>query len=90
MKSSVQYRKIKKGNIVKFIQKINLRDDISCGITECNLCEMNRIQNPLSIQNNILILDAEIIINQIDAIKNFNEIENVVLFQSEYLALSEK
>jgi len=90
MKSTVQYKKIKKGNIVKFIQKINLRDDISCGIGECSLCEANRVKDNISIQNNILILDTEIIINQIDAIKNFSEIENVVLFQSEYLALSEK
>jgi len=92
MKSSVQYKKIKKGNIVKLIQTINLRDDISCGIAECEACEQNKnkIKENLSLQNNILILDTEMILSQIDAIKNFNEIENVILFQSEYLSLSDK
>ncbi len=44
----------------------------------------------ITFQDNILFLDTEIILDQLDAITNFNEIENVILFQSEYQALPEK
>ena len=40
MKSFVQYKKIKKGQITKLIKTKKLRDDIGCDIAECFSCEI--------------------------------------------------
>jgi len=48
------------------------------------------MKDSLTMQSNILFLDSDLILNQIDAIKNFTEIDNAIIFQSEYLAVTDK
>ena len=90
MKTSTQLKKIKNGTIVKLIQKTRLRDDITCGIVECSICPNVLMKDSLTMQSSILFLDSDLILNQIDAIKNFTEIDNAIIFQSEYLAVTDK
>ena len=82
MKSFVQYKKNKKGQITKFIKTKKLRDDISCDIAECFSCENN--SKILSIEHPIIILTQEVISTQMDAIENFKIIDNCIIPQSEY------
>jgi len=88
MKSSVQYKKIKAGNIAKFIRTKRQRDDIPCLLEGCYLCES---PTPILNQNRaILLLDYNIIADQIDAIENFEIINNCVIPLSEYLLINQK
>jgi len=89
MKNHFTFKKIKKGNVVKMIKSKYLRDDIPCGTIECKLCE-NSVKSILSLENIILILDAGIILEQIDALENFDIINNCIVPQSEYMFLNEK
>ena len=89
MKHYINFKKIKKGNVVKTIKTKYLRDDIPCGITECKLCE-GESKSILTLSNTILLLDASIIIEQIDAIENFDILNNCIVPQSEYMFLNEK
>ena len=82
MKTFVQYKKIKKGQITKLIKTKRLRDDISCDIAECFSCENN--SKILSIEHPIIFLTQEVISTQMDAIENFTIIDNCVIPQSEY------
>jgi hypothetical protein len=87
MKSSIIYKKIKKGNIAKIVKSKTLRDDIPCGATQCIDCDRNN--NILSLSNPVLILDANLIMEQIDALENLDMISNIVVPQSEYIYLNE-
>jgi exosome complex exonuclease DIS3/RRP44 len=89
MKNQFTFKKIKKGNVVKMIKSKYLRDDIPCGAIECKLCD-NSVKSILSLENTILILDASIILEQIDALENFEIINNCIVPQSEYMFLNEK
>lgn len=87
MNSSVQYKKIKKGQITKLIKSKRLRDDISCDISECFSCENN--SKILSLEHPLIILTQEVISTQMDALENFNIIDNCIIPQSEYNKLLE-
>lgn len=87
MNSSVQYKKIKKGQITKLIKSKRLRDDISCDISECFTCENN--SKILSLEHPLIILTQEVISTQMDALENFNIIDNCIIPQSEYNKLLE-
>ena len=88
MKTNIQFKKIKGGNIVKFIRTKKLRDDIPCCLNECQLCESN---NPiLNLNQPIILLDYNIISEQIDAIENFDIINNCIIPQTEYLLINQK
>ena len=82
MKSFVQYKKNKKGQITKLIKTKRLRDDISCDIAECFSCENN--SKILTIEHPIIFLTQEVISTQMDAIENFKIIDNCIIPQSEY------
>lgn len=88
MKSSVQFKKIKAGNVAKFIRSKRQRDDIPCSLEGCYLCES---PTPILNQNTaILLLDYNIVADQIDAIENFEIINNCVIPLSEYLLINQK
>ncbi len=88
MKSNVQFKKIKAGNVAKFIRSKRQRDDIPCSLEGCYLCES---PNTILTQNRaILLLDYNIIAEQIDAIENFEIINNCVIPLSEYLLINQK
>ena len=82
MLSSIQYKKIKRGQITKLIKTKRLRDDISCDITDCINCENN--SKILSIEHPIIFLTSEVILTQMDALENFKIIDNCIVPQSEY------
>ena len=82
MKSFVQYKKIKKGQITKLIKTKKLRDDIGCDIAECFSCENN--SKILTTDHPIIILTQEVISTQMDALENFKIIDNCIIPQSEY------
>ncbi len=88
MKSNIQFKKIKAGNVTKFIRSKKQRDDIPCSLENCYLCESH---NPILTQNRaIILLDNNIIADQIDAIENFEIINNCVIPLSEYIILNQK
>ena len=87
MKTFVQYKKIKKGQITKLIKTKRLRDDISCDISECLSCEIN--SKILTIEHPLIILTQEVISTQMDALENFKIIDNCIIPQSEYNKLLE-
>ena len=82
MKTFVQYKKIKKGQITKLIKTKRLRDDISCDIGECFSCENN--SKILTTEHPIIFLTQEVISTQMDALENFKIIDNCIIPQSEY------
>mgnify|MGYP002626375602 CR=1 FL=1 len=82
MKTFVQYKKIKKGQITKLIKTKRLRDDISCDIAECFSCENN--SKILTTEHPIIFLTEEVISTQMDALENFKIIDNCIIPQSEY------
>lgn len=82
MKTFVQYKKIKKGQITKLIKTKRLRDDISCDIEQCFSCENN--SKILSTEHPIIFLTQEVITTQMDALENFKIIDNCIIPQSEY------
>lgn len=86
MKTSFQYKKLKKGNIAKMLKSKISRDDIPCETIECKTCDRKR--DILSLSQTIIILDSSLILEQIDAIENFEVINNCILPQSEYVYLS--
>jgi len=88
MKSSIEFKKIKGGNVAKFVRSKKQRDDVPCSLEGCYLCET---QSPILNQNRaILLLDYNIISDQIDAIENFEIINNCIIPLSEYLLLNKK
>jgi hypothetical protein len=88
MKTSIQYMKIKGGNLVKFQRTKKLRDDIPCCICECKICEGDN--NILTLNQRIILLDYSIISEQIDALENFEIINNCIIPQSEYSYMNQK
>lgn len=88
MKTSIQYKKIKGGNLVKFQRTKKLRDDIPCSISECQICEGEN--NILTLNQRIILLDYSIVSEQIDALENFEIINNCIIPQSEYSFMSQK
>lgn len=89
MKVSASYKKTRKSNVIKIVRNKITRDDIPCGVTECNFC-LSSNSCLIGLNNSMLILDANIIIEQIDAIENISIFDNVILFQTEYTSLMEK
>lgn len=89
MKISTFYKKTKKSNVIKIVRKKVTRDDIPCGIIECTFCSSSS-SSIVGLNNSMLILDANIIIEQIDAIENISIFDNVIIFQTEYKYLMEK
>ena len=88
MKSNIQFKKIKGGNVAKFIRSKKQRDDIPCSLEGCHLCEC---PNPILDSNKpIILLDYNIISDQIDAIENFEVINNCIIPLSEYLLINQK
>ena len=87
MLTFVQYKKIKRGQITKLIKTKRLRDDIGCDISECFSCENNA--KILSTELPIIILTQEVISTQMDAIENFQIVDNCIIPQSEYNKLLE-
>jgi exosome complex exonuclease DIS3/RRP44 len=88
MKAEFIFRKIKKGNVVKMLRSKKLRDDIPCSFEECMTCEEGN--ENLSIERMVLFLDASLVLEQIDALENFDIINNCIITQSEYVYLNEK
>jgi exosome complex exonuclease DIS3/RRP44 len=88
MKADYIFKKIKKGNVVKMMRNKKLRDDIPCALEECRMCEDNL--NKLTMDKPILLLDTELILEQIDALENFEMINNCIVLQSEYVHLNDK
>ena len=89
MKLSTIYKKTKKSNIIKIVRKKVTRDDIPCGVTECTVCPPSN-NNIIALNYCMLILDANLIIDQIDAIENIGIFDNTIIFQTEYTYLQEK
>jgi hypothetical protein len=88
MKTNVQYKKIKAGNVAKFIKSKRQRDDIPCSLEGCYICESPA---PILNQNRaLLLLDYNIVADQIDAIENFEIINNCIIPLSEYLLINQK
>jgi exosome complex exonuclease DIS3/RRP44 len=91
MKADFIFKKIKKGNIVKMIRNKKLRDDIPCSFEECKTCEQDSLANKLTTEKLVLFLDANLILEQIDAVQNYETIiNNCIITQSEYIYLNEK
>ena len=88
MKTNFVFKKIKKGNVVKFIRKKTLRDDIPCSVSQCRICE--NTTSSLTLERTIIVLDSNLILEQIDALENFDIINNCIVPQSEYVYLNEK
>ncbi|SBS85010.1 exosome complex exonuclease RRP44, putative (DIS3) [Plasmodium ovale curtisi] len=63
--------------ITKIVREIYLRNDISCGIEKCNVCE-NKKKKFLDGERDILILDLNTIIKYIDFLYECN-IDNVLI-----------
>lgn len=89
MKLQTIYKKTKKSNIIKIVRKKVSRDDIPCGIVECRTCPSSN-NSTIAFNNSILILDANMIMEQIDAIENISVFDNTIIFLSEYNYLQEK
>ncbi|EUD68681.1 hypothetical protein C922_01081 [Plasmodium inui San Antonio 1] len=52
--------------ITKIVREVYLRNDISCGVEKCNVCENKNKRKYLDPERNILILDINTIIKYID------------------------
>jgi len=89
MKVSTFFKKTRKSNVIKIVRKKIIRDDIPCGVIECTFCPSSN-SSLIGLNKSMLILDANIIIEQIDAIENISIFDNVVIFQTEYTYLMEK
>jgi exosome complex exonuclease DIS3/RRP44 len=89
MKADFIFKKIKKGNIVKMMRSKKLRDDIPCSFEECKTCESDSPAE-MTTEKLILFLDADLVLEQIDALENFEMINNCIITQSEYVYLNEK
>ncbi|XVF62323.1 hypothetical protein PTKIN_Ptkin08bG0208000 [Pterospermum kingtungense] len=76
LQSNTFSRKTKAGRIKKEVREIYLRDDIYCGANACKICETSRA--PLDCASTILILDANVLLHQIDLLEN-PAIDNAVL-----------
>lgn len=75
-----------------FIKKVNfqyLRSDVPCGIVNCTLCDNSDIQNKLTFEKEIKIIDGDIVLTNIDAIEVFDIFENCLIYSSEYLYIKE-
>ncbi|CRH00766.1 exosome complex exonuclease RRP44, putative [Plasmodium relictum] len=63
--------------ITKIIREVYLRNDISCGIEKCNICE-NKKKKLLDGERDILILDMNTIIKYMDFLYDCN-IDNILI-----------
>ncbi|GAW81663.1 exosome complex exonuclease RRP44 [Plasmodium gonderi] len=64
--------------ITKIVREVYLRNDISCGIEKCNICENKEKKKFLDGDRNILILDINSIIKYIDFLYECN-IDNILI-----------
>ncbi|KAL4471595.1 hypothetical protein ABPG74_008488 [Tetrahymena malaccensis] len=80
---SVQFEKYRRGGIGKKVTELYLRDDISCGLKNCQHCKTPG--NTLDIEGEdrrIFILDEYTVLTQLDVILNCPKLVNVVLMQT--------
>lgn len=70
------------GKIKKILRETYLRNDISCGIEECNICE-NKKKKLLNGKKTILIVDMYNLVNHIDFFYNC-EIDNILILGTIY------
>lgn len=70
------------GRIKKILRETYLRNDISCGIEECNICE-NKKKKLLNGKKTILIVDMYNLVNHIDFFYNC-EIDNILILGTIY------
>jgi exosome complex exonuclease DIS3/RRP44 len=89
MKTNFLFKKIKKGNVAKFVRNKVLRDDIPCWVSQCRICE-NNLNPILTLERPIIVLDSNTILEQIDALENFEVINNCLLLQSDYIHINER
>lgn len=81
-KNKTHFKVTRKGNVVKVVREIYIRDDIICGIDSCNLCKIpedarSRVFSPSS--NGLLLLDTNVVLHQIDLLENPAIIDVIVL-----------
>ncbi|XP_021714097.1 exosome complex exonuclease RRP44 homolog A-like [Chenopodium quinoa] len=71
-------KKTKGGKVVKVVREHYLRDDIYCGALICKACDSSVARLSLD-ASTILVLDANVVLNQIDLLENSAIDEVVVL-----------
>ena len=83
------FRKNRRGGVSIIKREHYLRDDLPCGVIDCKSCShvhQNDDRSVLKTEEPISILDTEILINQIDLLKN-DELTNCVILESSLEAL---
>ncbi|KYQ92675.1 putative exoribonuclease [Tieghemostelium lacteum] len=88
------YRTTKKGNVIKVVNEIYLRDDIPCGHEQCEIClskykeRTNSEDRAISSgeissmsANQIYILDTNVILHQIDLLED-PSLKNIVILST--------
>ena len=73
-------RKTKRGSVIKVVKEHYLRDDIYCGIPECNHCP-DHATTLTTDQKEIMIPDTNILYHQVDIMEH-KAIYNVVVLQT--------
>lgn len=73
-------KKSRKGNVIKVVREIYLRDDIVCGSELCSTCQQLTFSLSSSCKN-YLILDTNVLLHQLDVIEN-PKITNVIILQT--------
>lgn len=94
MLSNRTFHKItRKGGVVKVVKEHYLRDDISCGIAECESCAHFPVNNPVVLKElksdgnslcpnrHILVLDTNAILHQMDLLEDIG-FNNVIICQT--------
>ena len=69
----------------KKAESIYLRNDIPCSILDCSKCDNSNIRAKISGNKVVKIIDADCILNNLEAFEIFTTFENSILFMSEYL-----
>ncbi|KMZ98881.1 exosome complex exonuclease RRP44, putative [Plasmodium vivax] len=64
--------------ITKIVREVYLRNDISCGVERCNVCENKNKKKYLDAERNILILDINTIVKYIDFLYECN-VDNILI-----------
>lgn len=89
---TTQYKKTRKGKIMKFTHQVYLRNDIPCGYDKCEMCEPScllyeLISGEFSFEDSesarrVYILDHDLVMHQLDLLENFPPLKNVIILQS--------